>query len=152
MAVNQWDKGSSENGPNAHKKGNRTKSRRDADKIAEAGKEYGEHVEAYKKLAEKRRKACVYKQESAIHIYSRVKAYVEDRQAQEKPLTISGLILASGVSTDTYYKMSSGEYDYRLYEYMDLYSIDVEAISTYIDGMPVYIDIDMSTPFLYFFH
>lgn len=140
MAINQWDKGSKNNGPNAYKKGNRTNSRREATHLKDAGLAYKEHIDSFKRMAEERRRACKFKQESALEIYNNVKTYISERTEQGRPLTISGLILASGVSTDTYYKMSSGEYDYRLLEYTDMYNIDVDSITKTIDGIPVYVD------------
>lgn len=141
MAINQWDKGSTNNGPNAHKKGNRVKGQpRQGKTLTEASKAYSDHITHYKKLAEERRKASPYRQEEAINIYSRLQQYIEDKTAEDKPITVSGLILAARCSSDTWRRMQSGDYDYRLYEYIDMYNVDMDSITEFLDGFPVFTD------------
>lgn len=142
MAINQWDKGSKNNGPNAYKKGNRTGSRREAEHLKDSATAYKTHIETYKRMVEERRRANKYRQEAALDIYNRVKTYIAEKTEQEKPFTISGLILASGMSADTYYRMTAGEYDYRLLEYIDMYNIDTDTVTETIDGIPIYTDAD----------
>ncbi|MEI3503419.1 MAG: hypothetical protein V8Q42_07120 [Anaerovoracaceae bacterium] len=130
MAINQWDKGSNNNGPNCHKKGNRVKGQpRQGKTLTEASKAYSDHITHYKKLAEERRKASPYRQEEAIHIYSRLQQYIVEKNAEDKPITVSGLILAARCSSDTWRRMQSGDYDYRLFEYIDMYNVDMDSIT-----------------------
>ena len=137
MAINQYVKEG--NGPNAHKKGNRTKTGRNPQKAININKQFGEEVAAYKEVAEKIRRAKKYKQEDLAVIYKRIMDYTEEKREQEKPITVSGMILASGISRATWYEMLSGDYDYRLYQYIDTHNID-EMARTEIDGMEAVIN------------
>lgn len=137
MAINQYVKEG--NGPNAHKKGNRTKTGRNPQKAININKQFGEEVAAYKEVAEKIRRAKKYKQEDLAAIYKRIMDYVADKREQDKPITVSGMILASGISRATWYEMLSGDYDYRLYQYIDTHNID-EMARTDIDGMEAVIN------------
>ena len=132
MAINQYAKEG--NGPNAHKKGNRTKTGRNPQKAININKQFGEEVAAYKEVAEKIRRAKKYKQEDLAVIYKRIMDYTEEKREQDKPITVSGMILASGISRATWYEMLSGDYDYRLYQYIDTHNID-EMQKLDVDGM-----------------
>lgn len=139
MAINQYVKEG--NGPNAHKKGNRTKTGRNPQKAININKQFGEEVAAYKEVAEKIRRAKKYKQEDLAVIYKRIMDYTEEKREQEKPITVSGMILASGISRATWYEMLSGDYDYRLYQYIDTHNID-EMQKLDVDGMEAVINSD----------
>ena len=132
MAINQYAKEG--NGPNAHKKGNRTKSGRNPQNAININKQFGEEVAAYKEAAEKIRRAKKYKQEDLATIYKRIMDYIADKREQDKPITVSGMILASGISRATWYEMLAGDYDYRLYQYIDTHNID-EMQKLDVDGM-----------------
>ena len=134
MAINQYAKEG--NGPNAHKKGNRSNSKRNSTKIQQLTKRYGEEIDEYKRFAEARRNKVTYKQEKTGEVYARIKTYIQDRAEKEKPLTISGLQLAIGCSSEVYYKMKSGEYDYMLEQFLMLNNIDMESVQTTVDGIP----------------
>lgn len=136
MAVNQWDKGSNNNGPNAHKKGNRTNSKRNPSVMTEISKQISEDITRYKVIAEKVRRSRKYRQEDLYGIYQRLKAYVERQAEEDRPITVSGMILASGVNRNTWYELINGEYDYRLFEYMELHDITADSITDEVDGMP----------------
>lgn len=136
MAVNQWDKGSSYNGPNAHKKGNRTKSKRNADTITESTKRISDDISRYKEIAEKVRRSRKYRQEDLWNIYQGLKAYIDRQSKEDRPITVSGMILASGISSGTWYEMLNGDYDYRLYEYIEMYNTDIDAPTGTIDNIP----------------
>ena len=137
MAINQYAKEG--NGPNAHKKGNRTKSGRNPQNAININKQFGEEVAAYKEAAEKIRRAKKYKQEDLATIYKRIMDYIADKREQDKPITVSGMILASGISRATWYEMLSGDYDYRLYQYIDTHNID-EMQRLDVDGMEAVIN------------
>lgn len=149
MAVNQWDKGSSYNGPNAHKKGNRTHDRRRPQEMINTSMQYSEDVTRYKEQAEAIRKSKKFTQEDLYKLYTGLNDYIRERTDEtfpgyigDKPLTISGMILAAGVSKDTWYSMLAGEYDYKLYQYIDMHNIDIAAVSDNIDGIPYITDDD----------
>lgn len=137
MAINQYAKEG--NGPNAHKKGNRTKTGRNPQNAININKQFGEEVAAYKEVAEKIRRAKKYKQEDLAAIYKRIMDYVADKREQDKPITVSGMILASGISRATWYEMLAGDYDYRLYQYIDTHNID-EMQRLDVDGMEAVIN------------
>lgn len=132
MAINQYAKEG--NGPNAHKKGNRTKTGRNPQNAININKQFGEEVAAYKEAAEKIRRAKKYKQEDLATIYKRIMDYIADKREQDKPITVSGMILASGISRATWYEMLAGDYDYKLYQYIDTHNID-EMQKLDVDGM-----------------
>ena len=139
MAINQYAKEG--NGPNAHKKGNRTKSGRNPQNAININKQFGEEVAAYKEAAEKIRRAKKYKQEDLATIYKRIMDYIADKREQDKPITVSGMILASGISRATWYEMLAGDYDYRLYQYIDTHNID-EMQKLDVDGIEAVINSD----------
>ena len=141
MAINQWDKGSSNNGPNAHKKGNRNKdSRRDTTAIREINAQHARDVARWQEMTERWRKRCKYTQERAIDIWERLSDYIESRDAEGEPITISGLQLAAGLTRETWERMRSGELDYRLTAYCDTHNIDMDSID--IDTPQVITDSD----------
>jgi hypothetical protein len=134
VAVNQYVKEG--NGPNAHKKGNRSNSKRDSSEIVAMAKKYGDDIDKYKRYAEARRKKVTYSQERTGEVYYNIAQYVMSRLDEDRPFTISGLQLAVGCSYDTYQRMASGECDYLLEQFIDVNNIDIETVDTYIHGMP----------------
>lgn len=136
MAINQWDKGSKENGPNAHKKGNRTPGQpRNGARLAEISRRESEEIAKYRAIAEKQRKAKKYKQEDLAGIVRRLNDYIEEQMANDKPLTVAGMIRSAGVSKDTWYRMICGDYDYHLYQYIDYHNIELDTLPQ-TDGIP----------------
>ena len=127
-------------GPNDHKKGNRTrgenrKGNRAGHKnvteaelagLKENSAAYEEQKEHYKRIAERRAGLIRYGQDYAVILADNLNRYIEEKQDQRRPITKAGLIRASGLSADTYYRYRSGEADHLLYEFMDLHDIDYE--------------------------
>ena len=129
MAINQWDRGSTNNGPNCHKKGNRVKGQpRQGKLLTEFSKQKSADLSAYKQMAEKYRKARKYRQEDLAGIVERLQEYIDEHRQTETPITVSGMIRVSGVSKRCWYEMLSGDYDYKLFEYCDLHNIDIHSI------------------------
>ena len=129
MAINQWDRGSKENGPNAHKKGNRTPGQpRNGAGLAEFSRRQSADIEQYREQAEKARRKRRIRMESLAGIMQRLNRYIDEQTEMSEPLTISGLIRAAGVSKSTWYEMLGGDYDYILYQYCDLHSIDLDSL------------------------
>ena len=135
MAVNQYKKDG--NGPNAYKKGNRSDSRRETAHLTESAKQLSEDIATYKEIAEKVRQSRKYKQEDITVVYDRLLAYIDNQRAEERPLTVSGMIKASGISKSTWYEMLRGDYDYQLYQVLDTYKIDIHNTIDEVDTIPV---------------
>lgn len=147
MAINQNAKEG--NGPNAYKKGNRSKSKRATDHLVAVNAQYTEKIEQWRTMAEARRTACKYTQEWAAKLYVNVMTYVNGCLKSFDPetgkylqaITRAGLQLAAGViSRDLFNKLCSGEYDYRLIEYIELNRIDVDTIQEDEQGVKWYKD------------
>lgn len=133
MAVNQYKKDG--NGPNAHKKGNRTKSKRNTTVAVELSKRISEDISRYKEMAEKARKSRKWKQEDLAGVYDRLNTHIAESN-EDEPLTIAGMMLAAGMRRDDWYAAVNGEYDYRLYEYIELHDIKTEDALINDDGFP----------------
>ena len=126
MALNQYDRGSANNGANAWKKGNRTKGQpRNGKGLAEFNKAHGEQIGKYKESAEKWRKSRKYRQEDLCGIMERIQEYINRQQQEDRPLTVAGMIRAAEISRATWYEMIRGDYDYRLIEYTETHDIDI---------------------------
>jgi hypothetical protein len=126
-------------GPNDYKKGNRTKGEnrrgnrsgspdgyKDLTALNAASRAKAERVEHYKEVARQQAKVIRYGQEYAATLLDNLNQYIIDRQNQRKPLTIAGLIRASGVSQDTYKRYRDGDADHMLYAYMTEHDIDYQ--------------------------
>lgn len=137
MAINQYAREG--NGPNAHKKGNRTRTGRNPAAAIEINKQIGQDISRYKEIAENVRKSRKWTQEELAGVYERIKWHIEE-SSEEEPLTIGGMILASGMNKDCWYAAVNGEYDYKLYEYIELHDIDAACASMTDDGIPYVLD------------
>lgn len=96
---------------------------------------YKEINDHHRALAERYRNGRVYSQEFAYVLYKRMKDYVDEVRGSDKPITISGLILASGINKLTWYSMKNGKKDYELFSFMDCNKVSFED-AEYIDGLP----------------
>lgn len=123
-------------GPNDHKKGNRTRGKdrrgnrtgspdgkKNLSGLQEANAERTARAEYYDRIAEHRAKLIRYGQDYALPLMEKLAEYIERQQENRKPLTIAGLVRASGVSADTYYRFRDGDCDRLLYEWMDLHGV-----------------------------
>lgn len=125
MAINQYKEGK---GVNDYKKGNRTDSSRDTSKIVSYSKQYAEDIKGYKEFVKKRRDRRTVRQEFAAVLYDKLFSYIAKCEETDEPITRSGMMLALGVDRQTYYRIRSGEYDWRLIEYLDMNDLDYEDI------------------------
>lgn len=133
MAVNQYKRNG--NSPNDYKKGNRTKGQpRNGEGLSNISKAISEDIASYKEIAEKVRQSRKYKQEDVVKVYNRLNAYIEGQRAEDRPLTVSGMIKASGINKTTWYDMLQGQHDYMLYQLLDTYKIDIDSAYD-IDGI-----------------
>lgn len=132
MAINQYVR--DRNGENDYKKGNRTKGQpRNGAGLAAYNKAFGESVAYYKKEVEAIRASRKFKQEDVYTVYCRLNDYIKEQRAEERPLTVAGMIKASGLSRGTWYEMAGGDYDYQLPQLIDTYNL-VPTMD--IDGLP----------------
>ena len=135
MAVNQYKKDG--NGPNAYKKGNRSDSKRETAHLNGAMQQFSEDVARYKEIAEKVRQSRRYKQEDVIEVSRRLNEYIERQREEDRPLTVAGMIRASGIGKTSWYEILRGDYDYQLYQLIETYNIDTETIDSIEDNVPV---------------
>lgn len=124
-------------GPNDFKKGNRTRGEnRSGNRAGRPGTPpedqqglranealKAEKKEYYRQIAEQQAKVIKYGQPYALTLMDNLNEYIIERQNHNKPLTIAGLVRASGMSIDTYHRYRDGDADHMLYEYMDLHDI-----------------------------
>lgn len=133
MAINQYKDGK---GVNDYKKGNRTKGQpRNGEGLGNISKAISEDIANYKEIAEKVRRNKKYRQEEVLTVYNRLNAYIERQNKEDRPLTVSGMIKASGINKSTWYDMLGGEHDYMLYQLIDTYNIDISKAYD-IDNIP----------------
>lgn len=73
----------------------------------------------YKEVAKQQAKVIKYGQRYAKTLLDNLSAYITEQRNQRRPLTIAGMIRASGVSSDTYYRYKNGDADHLLYAFID---------------------------------
>lgn len=84
-------------------------------------------TESARKLAIAKRNNSPYAPEKQNEFVEKLANYVEEQQSHNKPLTISGFILASGIPQKTWYRMKDGEYDTGIEEYKLTHDIPLDA-------------------------
>lgn len=118
-----------ENGPG---KGNWTRgadrrgNKKPSAALAETSADKAELTDHYKKIAEARKNVIRYGQTYALTLADNLTAYIEEQTEKKKPLTIAGMVRASGMSHDTYIRYREGKADHLLYEYMDVNGISYD--------------------------
>ena len=101
---------------------------------------HADQIAHYKEVAEQLAKVTKFGQDYALTLKENLERYIEDQQAQHKPLTIAGMARASGLSYDTYIRYRDGEADHRLYMFMDINGISFDhegELYTLTDGREV---------------
>lgn len=116
-------------GPNDYKKGNRTrgadrKNKRgnpnpDTTGLIEANKSREDRAAHYKEIARQQEKVIRYGQPFARTLLDNLSDYITEQRNNRRPLTIAGMVRASGLGEHTYYRYKRGEADHLLYAYMD---------------------------------
>lgn len=89
------------------------------ERLARANEAYKKGIEYYREQAESHRKQKKYGQDFSWTLYRRIREYLEGLMADDKPITMAGLILASGVNKKNWYRLKDGDFDYDLYLFMD---------------------------------
>ena len=98
------------------------------DKMRAIADKYSEEIESYKQYADARRNSRIYTQEMLLEFYERMKAYLTDCKETGTPMTVGGLCLAMGADRTALYRMKTGFYDWRMYEYMKLHDVSEEDV------------------------
>ena len=118
-------------GLNDHKKGNRTKGPRagagenaNITGLTKYSNDLHEMTEHYKKIAETRRNSLKYGQDFAAGLHDRMEAYINEQLNAGKGLTVAGLIRASEMCEDRFYRALAGDYDHLCYEALELRGLD----------------------------
>lgn len=93
-----------------------------------------QEIQKYKKIAADRAKGNRYGQEYAIILRDNLISYIEGQQEKRQPVTIAGIIRASGMGHDTFYRYKNGEADYKLYKYMEDNNIAIDLEGTEYTG------------------
>ena len=132
-------------GVNDHRKGNRTtgpdRINSGCEVLADNTARYKNEIDQYKKFAAARRSRRKYKQENAGVMYEQIKEYAAQCIDDRQPMTIAGMMLATGTNKDFWSKAQNNEYDYLLEEYISLHRITADNI-TEIDGLPYHLTTD----------
>lgn len=133
-------------GPNDYKKGNRTRgeNRRgnlkgrpgtpveDQAGIIAVNAARAERAALYKEIAEQQKNVIKFGQDYALTLRDNLIKYIQDQEQKKKPLTVAGMIRASGLTHDTYYRYKNGKADHLLYQCMDENDIPYEYEGTEI--------------------
>lgn len=98
---------------------------------------YSDEVARYKEMALKRKDNSKINQKFISDMYFREKAYVEKCEKTGTPITMSGITMASGLSSKSFKNLRDGEYDYSLHMFADYYEVNLDGEPhEYIDGIP----------------
>lgn len=109
--------------------------------IAEGSKYFSEEIAKYREIAERRREKKKIKQEFLLPMYRNMCEYIERERGSARPLTVSGLILASGCTKVMFYDIMNGKFDYALYQYVDYEKVDLDnTIVEEYEGLPYHIN------------
>ena len=117
-------------------KGNRSNSKRNTTAIQGYNDKFKQEIDGYKQFAEARRKNRVFTQEQVTVFHEGIKKYFEEKSSDDEPFTISGILLELNLNETIFYRMKNGEYDYRLYEYIDINGIDEADIMYDNENLP----------------
>lgn len=92
-------------------------------RIVSIARQYNDDIDAYRRFAEGRRNATRFTQELLWELYCRMKEYFVSSKENGIPVTIGKLCLALGISKYDLHVMRAGDFDYRLFQYMDMYGV-----------------------------
>lgn len=118
--------------------GNTTNSIRNSEVAVLLSKAYSEEIQGYRKYADGMRKRRKYKQEAMTEYYDKLGEYLAEKAKDKKSITLSGIWLKLGVNKDFWSKAKNGEYDYLLYEYMDINGVSDSDV-TMINDIPYHV-------------
>lgn len=102
---------------------------------------YSKDKEQYKKWAESKRTQTKFTQEFLSEIFYKGKTYIQEHKQTGEPLTVSGLQLALGCNKTDICRMKAGNYDWRLFQFMEYEGItDSDLITEYDEFLNMYVD------------
>lgn len=105
------------------------------DKIRLFNTYYSEDIAEYKRFAENRSRATRYNQEYLTELTCRIKDYLSEQILTHRPFTVTGLYMCLDMQKKDYYKAKRGEFDWKLYMFMDHKGISFEDLEEYQDEM-----------------
>lgn len=91
---------------------------------------YSEDKAQYRKFAESKRENNRFKQESLTEIYRKGREYLISCCDAGEPITITGLQIACDCDKMSFSRMRRGEYDWRLYQFLDYCGLSESDIIT----------------------
>jgi len=97
-------------------------------KISQFNTWYSQDIEEYKRFAEGRSQSHRFTQEYLTELTEKIIVYIEEQKDADKPITIAGFYLALGIQKKDYFRMKNGEFDYRLFQFMEYKGISPEDI------------------------
>ena len=97
-------------------------------KISQFNTWYRQDIEEYKRFAEGRSRSHRFSQEYLTELTEKIVVFIREREQNEEPLTIAGFYMALDILKKDYFRMKNGEFDYRLYQFMDYHDIQPEDI------------------------
>ena len=107
---------------------------RDTKGLQAASAQKADIKEYYQKALESIDAVTKYDQTIAGTLRDNLQAYIEESRQARQPLTVAGMIKASVITRDAYYRLRDGESDWMLPAYMDRHDIPVEMYGAqYVD-------------------
>ena len=114
-------------------KGNRTNSKRNTEAIKDLPTMYSKEIQRYREYAEARKNSRMYTQESMSEYMDKANQYFNEQDKHGKPYTVAGLLLALDINKHSWSRISNGEFDYQLEEFIE----QNPELSTVDSGIPL---------------
>ena len=97
--------------------------------------DFSRFTEQCKHMVEARRARSPVQVEYTAELLQRIEAYERETMQEDKPLTMAGYILASGLKKDVFYRVLNGDYDYVVEEYRALHNIPADVTAVESEGV-----------------
>ena len=94
---------------------------------------YSEDRDKYRQFAEAARIRGRFTQEMVSDLYDRGRAYIIECREADKPLTVAGLQIACDCNKMAFSRMKRGEFDWRLFQFMEYKGIREDDIECFRD-------------------
>lgn len=111
---------------------NKTKSQ---ERLTNFNSWYSQDKDGYKKFAESKRLQTRFTQEALTEIFDKAREYIVEQKADNKPLTVSGFLIACECNRTDFKRMKHREYDWRLYQMMDYRGISGNDLQPVFDDV-----------------
>lgn len=106
---------------------------RDLTGLKKANEDKAELKAYYSEVAKSLDNVIRYKQDCVLRVHQGLSEYIEESRSQNKPLTMGGLVKASTLPQDVFYKARQGDYDWLCMSYMDRHDIPLDNYGTVVD-------------------